>query len=84
MLSGWPLLRSLQDVIPSALAGEGWIDGLEFGERKDGAAGHQPDLSLLQIATLRDNDQITLIGSDLVRLVADIESWAEDRDRTAR
>jgi hypothetical protein len=51
---------------------------------ENGAAGDEPDLSLLQVATLRDNDQVALIGSDLVWLGADRGSWAEDRDRTAR
>ena len=31
---------TLQDLIPAPLAGEGGIDGLEFREGKDGAAGH--------------------------------------------
>lgn len=75
---------TLQDLIPSPLSGEGGIDGLEFRKRKDGAAGHQPDLSLLQVATLGDDNQVTLIGPDLVRLATDGETRPEDWDGTAR
>jgi len=64
---------------PAPLAGEGGIDGLEFREGKDGAASHQPDLPLLQVAALRDNDQVALISPDFVRLTHDRESRAEDR-----
>ena len=66
------------------LAGEGGIDGLEFRERKDGAACHQPDLPLLEVATLGDDDQVALICLDFVRLIHDGESRADDRDRAAR
>jgi len=78
------LNTTLQDLIPSPLSGEGGIDGLEFREGKDGAAGDKPDLSLLQVATLRDDNQVALIGSDLMRLATDSERRAEDRDRAAR
>ena len=72
---------TLQDLIPSPLPGEGGIDGLEFREGIDGATGHQPDLALLQVATLSHDDQIALIGSDLVRLAAVSEIRANDRNR---
>ena len=68
----------------SPLAGEGRIDSLEFREGKVGAAGHQSDLLLLQVATLRDDDQVALISLDFVRLVHVGESRADDRDRAAR
>lgn len=59
---------TFQDLIPAPLAGEGGIDSLEFREGEDRAARHEPDLPLLQVATLRDNNQIALIGPDFVRL----------------
>ena len=71
------LNTTLQDLIPSPLSGEGGIDGLEFREGKDGAAGHEPDLSLFQVATLGDDNQVALTGSDLVRLATDSENRAE-------
>ena len=70
---------TLQHLIPAPLAGEGGIDGLEFREGEDGAAGHQPGLPLFQVATLRDDNQVALIGPDFVRLPHDRESRAEDR-----
>ena len=75
---------TLQDLIPAPLASEGRIDALEFRERKDGAAGHQPDLPLLQVTTLRNYDQVALISPNFVLLTRDRESWADDRDRAAR
>jgi hypothetical protein len=38
------------------------------------------DLPLLQVATLRDDDQVALICLDFVRLIHDGESRADDRD----
>jgi hypothetical protein len=48
--------------------------------RGKGAASHQPDLPLLQVADLRDNDQVALISPDFVRLAHDRQSRADDRD----
>ena len=56
--------RSQPNLIPAPLAGKRGIDGLEFREGKDGAAGHQSDLPLLQVATLRDDDQVARISPD--------------------
>ena len=75
---------TFQDLIPAPLAGEGGIDGLEFREGEDRAPGDQSELPLLQVATLRDDDQVALISLDFVRLLPDGESRADDRDRAAR
>jgi hypothetical protein len=57
---------------------------LRFREGEDGAAGHQSGLPLLQVATLRDDDQVALISLDFVRFIHVGESRADDRDRAAR
>jgi hypothetical protein len=74
---------TLQHLIPSPFSGEGGIDGLKFRERKDGTAGHQPDPSLFQVATLGHDDQVALVGSNLAGIATDSEIRTEDGNRAA-
>jgi hypothetical protein len=78
-----PLDSSLEDLIPTTLLGKGRVDDLEFGDGVDGTRRHQANLSLFQVATLRDHDQVVFIGRHLVR-TGGAEVGAEARDQALR
>ena len=53
-------ISAFQDLVPTPLAREGWVDSLELGERVDWTGGHETHLALLQVATLGQDDQVVL------------------------
>src|SRR4051812_24639603 len=79
-----PFDPSFENLVPTPLAAESRIDHLEVYQGVDRAGRHEPDLALLQIATLGQDNEIIFLHDSVEGLSWRGQAGIEDRNKTAR